>query len=80
MGYKLRMHNEIRDWLIDLRATEPELARLVGGAVLVMLDAGESLGPPLVVPLERPGPARSHQAAGSSPESAMSAASLPFHG
>ena len=40
MGYELRMHNEIRDWLIDLRATEPELARLVGGAVLAMLDAG----------------------------------------
>ena len=52
MGYKLRMHNEIRDWLIDLRATEPELARLVGEAVLAMLDAGESLGPPLVVSLE----------------------------
>jgi hypothetical protein len=25
LGYKLRMHNEIRDWLIDLRATvEPQ--------------------------------------------------------
>jgi hypothetical protein len=46
------MHNEIRDWLTGLRATEPELARLVGEAVLAMLDAGESLGPPLVVSLE----------------------------
>jgi hypothetical protein len=52
MGYKLRMHSEIRDWLSDLRGTEPELARLVGEAVLAILDAGESLGPPLVVPLE----------------------------
>jgi DNA-binding XRE family transcriptional regulator len=52
MGYRLRMHNEIRDWLTDLRGTEPELARLVGEAVLAMLDAGESLGPPLVVALE----------------------------
>jgi phage shock protein A len=52
MGYQLRMHNEIRGWLTDLRGTEPELARLVGEAVLAMLDAGESLGPPLVVPLE----------------------------
>jgi hypothetical protein len=46
------MHNEIRDWLTELRAAEPELARLVGEAVLAMLDSGETLGPPLVVPLE----------------------------
>jgi hypothetical protein len=52
MGYELRMHDEIRDWLIDLRATEPELARTVGEAVLAMLAAPDSLGPPLVVPLE----------------------------
>ena len=55
MGYELRMHNEIRDWLTGLRAAEPELARLTGEAVLAMLamlDAGESLGPPLVVSLE----------------------------
>jgi DNA-binding XRE family transcriptional regulator len=52
MGYHLRMHNEIRDWLTDLRGTEPELSRLVGEAVVALLDAGESLGPPLVVPLE----------------------------
>jgi PspA/IM30 family/Helix-turn-helix domain len=52
MGYQLRMHNEIRDWLTGLRGTEPELARLVGEGVLAMLDAGQGLGPPLVVPLE----------------------------
>jgi DNA-binding XRE family transcriptional regulator len=52
MGYRLRMHSEIRGWLSDLRGIEPELARLVGEAVLAILDAGESLGPPLVVPLE----------------------------
>jgi phage shock protein A/DNA-binding XRE family transcriptional regulator len=52
MGYQLRLHNEIRDWLADLRASEPELARSVGEAVLAMLEAGESLGPPLVVLLE----------------------------
>jgi PspA/IM30 family/Helix-turn-helix domain len=51
MSHQLRMHNEIRDWLTGLRGTEPELARLVGEAVLALLDAGESLGPPLVVPL-----------------------------
>ena len=43
MGYQLRMHSEIRDRLIDLRGTEPELARLVGEAVLALLDAGESI-------------------------------------
>ena len=52
MGYQLRMHREIRDWLTNLRGGEPELARLTGEAVLALLDAGESLGPPLVVPLE----------------------------
>jgi DNA-binding XRE family transcriptional regulator len=52
MGYQLRMHNDIRDWLTGLRATEPELARLVGEAVLALIEAGESLGPPLVLPLE----------------------------
>jgi DNA-binding XRE family transcriptional regulator len=52
MGYQLRMHREIRDRLTDLRGGEPELARLVGEAVLALLDAGESLGPPLVVPME----------------------------
>jgi len=52
MGYQLRLHNEIRDWLTELRVAEPELARLVGEAVLALLDAGETLGPPLVVSLE----------------------------
>jgi phage shock protein A len=52
MGYRLRMHNRVRDWLIGLRGTEPELARMVGEAVLAMLEAGESLGPPVVLPLE----------------------------
>jgi phage shock protein A len=52
MGYQLRMHREIRDWLAELRDAEPELARLVGEAVLALIDAGETLGPPLVVSLE----------------------------
>jgi phage shock protein A/DNA-binding XRE family transcriptional regulator len=52
MGYQLRMHREIRDWVAELRDTEPELARLIGEAVLALLDAGETLGPPLVVSLE----------------------------
>jgi phage shock protein A len=52
MSYRLRMHTKIHDWLTGLRGTEPEVARLVGEAVLAMLEAGESLGPPLVVRLE----------------------------
>lgn len=52
MGYRLRIHNQVRDWLTDLRAAEPEAARVIGEALLAMLEAGESLGPPLVVPLE----------------------------
>jgi DNA-binding XRE family transcriptional regulator len=51
VGHELRMHNEIRDWLTGLRGAEPGLARLVGEAVLAVLDAGGSVGPPLVVPL-----------------------------
>jgi DNA-binding XRE family transcriptional regulator len=49
MGYQLLMHRAVRDWLTNLRDSQPELARLVGEAVLALLDAGESLGPPLVV-------------------------------
>ena len=26
MGYQLRMHSEIRDWLTELRVAEPELS------------------------------------------------------
>jgi phage shock protein A/DNA-binding XRE family transcriptional regulator len=51
MGYRLRIHNRVRAWLTDLRGAEPEVARAVGEAVLAMLEAGEDLGPPVVVPL-----------------------------
>ena len=51
MGYQLRLHRQIRAWLGDLRDTEPEQARLVGEAMLALIDAGAALGPPLVVPL-----------------------------
>jgi phage shock protein A/DNA-binding XRE family transcriptional regulator len=52
MGYRLRLHSQIRAWLTGLRDTEPEQARLVGEALLALIDAGGALGPPLVVPLE----------------------------
>ena len=71
MGYQPRMHQEIRDWLTGLRRTEPELARLVGEAVLALLDAGETLGPPLVVPLDpRSGPRRTPGRPSTTPTSA----------
>ena len=54
MGYQLRLHNEIRAWLTDLRDTDPGQARLVGEALLALIDAGDALGPPLVVSLEQP--------------------------
>src|SRR5215472_3476222 len=52
MGYQLRLHSQIRAWLADLRDTEPEQARPVGEALLALADAGDALGPPLVVSLE----------------------------
>jgi phage shock protein A/DNA-binding XRE family transcriptional regulator len=52
LGYQLRMHHEVRGWLMSLRDTEPELARVVGEAVLALLDAGQILGPPVVLALE----------------------------
>jgi DNA-binding XRE family transcriptional regulator len=52
MGYQLWLHSQIRAWLTDLRDTEPGQARLVGEAMLALIDAGEALGPPLVVSLE----------------------------
>ena len=52
MGYQLRLHSQIRAWLTDLRDTDPGQARLVGEALLVLIDAGAALGPPLVVSLE----------------------------
>ena len=52
MGYQLRLHGQIRAWLTGLRDTDPEQARLVGEAMLALIDAGGALGPPLVVSLE----------------------------
>lgn len=52
MGYRLRLHSQIRAWLTGLRDTEPGQARLVGEAMLALIDAGGALGPPLVVSLE----------------------------
>jgi phage shock protein A/DNA-binding XRE family transcriptional regulator len=51
MTLSLRISADIRDWLADLRGTDPVAARAVGAAVLALLDAGTALGHPLVVPV-----------------------------
>ncbi len=48
MGYLLRMSAEIHDWLTDLRASDPEAARLVVTALSALMVEGASLGPPMV--------------------------------
>ena len=51
MGYRLRMSDEIHDWLADLHASDPAAAMLVGQALAALMSEGASLGPPLVVPV-----------------------------
>jgi hypothetical protein len=51
MGYLLRMSGEIRDWLADLRDSDPPAAAQVGQALVALMDEGARLGPPLVVTL-----------------------------
>ncbi|HEV2241964.1 MAG TPA: helix-turn-helix transcriptional regulator [Streptosporangiaceae bacterium] len=54
MGYLLRMSDEIRDWLDDLRDSEPVTARQVGAALTALISEGASLAAPLVIALESP--------------------------
>ncbi len=56
MGYRLQMSAEIRDWLADLRDSDPPAALLAGQALAALAEEGERLGPPLVCPADRPGP------------------------
>jgi Helix-turn-helix domain len=58
MGCRLRMSEEIRGWLTDLRASDPPAARLVGAALTALLGDGDGagLGPPMVVSLTPPLP------------------------
>ena len=56
MGYRLQMSAEIRDWLADLRDSDPPAALLAGQALAALAEEGEGLGPPLVCPAGRPGP------------------------
>ena len=56
MGYRLQMSAEIRDWLADLRDSDPPAALLAGQALAALAEEGEGLGPPLVRPADRPRP------------------------
>jgi len=49
MGYRLQMSAEIRDWLTELRDSDPSTAVLAAQAVAALADAGDRLGPPLVI-------------------------------
>jgi DNA-binding XRE family transcriptional regulator len=56
MGFRLQMSAEIRDWLADLRDSDPPAAMLAGQALAALAEEGEGLGPPLVCPAGRAGP------------------------
>jgi hypothetical protein len=51
VGYVLGMSGEIRDWLADLRDSDPPAATQVAQALVALMEEGASLGPPLVVTL-----------------------------
>ena len=63
MGYLIRMAPEVGVWLATVRDRDPAAADLIDEAVAALRTGGESVGPPLVVPLDddpslnvRPGP------------------------
>jgi hypothetical protein len=51
VAYRLRMSDEIHDWLDGLQHTDPAAALPVGQALAALISEGASLGPPLVVPV-----------------------------
>jgi hypothetical protein len=54
MGYRLRMSSEMRDWLTELRATDPSRASRVGESLIALMSEGDSLGPPVAESLAGP--------------------------
>jgi len=54
MGYQVRMVPEVEQWLAGVREHDPAAADRIDQAVAALRAAGESLGPPLVVPVEDP--------------------------
>ena len=54
MGYLIRMAPEVEQWLAAVRDRDPASADLIDEAVAALRAGGESVGPPLVVPLDDP--------------------------
>jgi phage shock protein A len=54
MGYLIRMAPEVEQWLAAVRDRDPAAAGLIDEAVAALRVGGESVGPPLVVPLDDP--------------------------
>ena len=52
MGYLIRMAPEVQQWLAAARDRDPAAAALIDEAVAALRAGGESVGPPLVVPLD----------------------------
>ena len=52
MGYVIRMAPEVEQWLAAVRDRDPVAAALIDEAVAALRAGGESVGPPLVVPLD----------------------------
>jgi hypothetical protein len=52
MGYLIRMAPEVEQWLAAVRDRDPSAADLIDEAVAALRAGGESVGPPLVVPLD----------------------------
>ena len=54
MGYLIRMAPEVGVWLANVRDRDPAAADLIDEAVAALRAGGESVGPPLVVPVDDP--------------------------
>ena len=54
MGYLIRMAPEVEQWLATVRDRDPAVADLIDEAVAALGAGGESVGPPLVVPVDDP--------------------------
>jgi hypothetical protein len=52
MGYLIRMAPEVEQWLAAVRNRDPAAAVLINEAVAALRAGGESVGSPLVVPLD----------------------------
>ncbi len=52
MGYLIWMAPEVEQWLAAVRDRDPAAADLIDEAVAALRAGGESVGPPLVVPLD----------------------------